>query len=25
EEYESNYYAETNGPINIEAANKTAA
>ena len=25
EEYERNYYAETNGPINIEAANKTAA
>nr|WP_166791584.1 integrase core domain-containing protein [Cryobacterium sp. Hh38] len=25
EEYESNYYAETNGPINIKAANKTAA
>jgi len=25
EEYESSYYAETNGPINIEAANKTAA
>ena len=24
-EYERNYYAETNGPINIEAANKTAA
>jgi len=24
-EYELNYYAETNGPINIEAANKTAA
>lgn len=25
EEYERNYYAETNGPIDIEAANKTAA
>jgi len=25
EEYERNYYAETNGPINIEATNKTAA
>ncbi|TFD72888.1 hypothetical protein E3T50_04040 [Cryobacterium gelidum] len=25
EEYERNYYAETNGPTNIEAANKTAA
>jgi transposase InsO family protein len=25
EEYERNYYAETNVPINIEAANKTAA
>ena len=24
-EYELNYYAGTNGPINIEAANKTAA
>jgi putative transposase len=24
-EYEDNYYAETNGPINIGAANKTAA
>jgi transposase InsO family protein len=23
-EYELNYYAGTNGPINIEAANKTA-
>ncbi|NYJ18532.1 transposase InsO family protein [Leifsonia psychrotolerans] len=25
EEYERNYYAETNGPLNDEAANKTAA
>jgi len=25
DEYERNYYAETHGPINIDAANKTAA